>query len=33
VIEYIGAKKGILTKKEFEKNKRWQKLEIITRKL
>jgi len=29
VIEYIGAKKGILTKNEFEKNKRWQKLEII----
>ncbi len=28
VIEQIGAKAGILTKAEFEKNKRWQKLEI-----
>ena len=28
VIEQIGAKAGILTKKEFEKNKRWRKLEI-----
>lgn len=29
VIEYIGAKKGILTKEEFKKNKRWDKLKII----
>jgi sugar/nucleoside kinase (ribokinase family) len=29
VVEYVGAKKGILTKNEFEKNKRWQKLNII----
>ena len=28
VIEYIGAKKGILTKEEFEKSPRWQKLKI-----
>ncbi|MCL5004370.1 MAG: carbohydrate kinase family protein [Patescibacteria group bacterium] len=28
VIEQIGAKAGILTKEEFEKNKRWNKLEI-----
>jgi sugar/nucleoside kinase (ribokinase family) len=28
VIEYIGAKKGILAKKDFEKNKRWKELKI-----
>ncbi|MEK7634794.1 MAG: carbohydrate kinase family protein [Patescibacteria group bacterium] len=28
VIEYIGAKKGILTKNEFNSDKRWQKLPI-----
>lgn len=28
VVEHIGAKKGILTKNDFEKNKRWQKLQI-----
>lgn len=28
VIEYIGAKEGILTKQEFQKSKRWQKLPI-----
>lgn len=28
VIEQIGAKAGILTKKEFEKNKRWKNLKI-----
>lgn len=28
VIEYIGAKKGILTKKDFNSDKRWQKLPI-----
>jgi len=28
VVERIGAKEGILTKKEFEKNKRWGKLKI-----
>ncbi len=28
-IERIGAKEGILTKKEFEKSKRWKKLKIV----
>lgn len=28
VVEHIGAKEGILTKKEFEKEERWQELEI-----
>jgi ribokinase len=28
VVEHIGAKEGILTKREFEKNKRWRKLKI-----
>lgn len=28
VVEHIGAKKGILTKKKFENNPRWQKLSI-----
>lgn len=32
VIEYIGAKKGILTKEEFESSERWKKLNIIINK-
>ncbi len=28
VVEHIGAKEGILTKREFEKSPRWEKLEI-----
>ena len=33
VVEYIGTKEGILTKKEFEKSKRWQHLPIKISKL
>lgn len=33
VIEKIGAKEGILTRKEFERNRRWQKLSIKVIKL
>lgn len=33
VIEKIGAKEGILTKKEFNKNNRWQKMPIKIKKL
>ncbi|MBN2197946.1 carbohydrate kinase family protein [Candidatus Wolfebacteria bacterium] len=33
VVEYIGAKKGILTEKDFKKNSRWKNLSIKTIKL
>ncbi len=32
VVEYIGAKEGILIKREFERNKRWKNLPIKVRK-
>ncbi len=32
VVEKIGANSGILTKKDFEKNPRWQKLKVIIQK-
>ncbi len=33
VIEYVGAKRGILSKSEFEKSSRWKKIAIKTAKL
>lgn len=33
VVEYVGAQEGILTKKEFEKNRRWKKINIESKKI
>lgn len=33
VVEFLGAKRGILTKEQFEKERRWQKLTITVAKL